>query len=124
MSNRVQKTNYEKKDLVLKEFITGEVVEVKESETIEPGQVLIFSSTEKKYVKYDKSTHSSNFSNEIVRIRLYIGEEEITTNSTNNKVVVLRQGVLNKAKVKGLEEEDYNLLAQLELQNIYLEDVK
>lgn len=122
MANRVSRANYDNDQLVLKEFITGEAVVLAQGESIKEGQVLIFDTTKKKYVKYVKSTHTSKFNQEVVRVRVYKGDKDI--NATEDTVVeVLRQGIVNKALLKGCEDEDYNLIATLEKTNIFVEEV-
>lgn len=127
MANRVEKKEYNKNKLVIEEFIQGELVALKDGEVIEAGQVLVFDTTEKKYVKYDKATHKTLLGT--VLLRVYKGQDKITASDGNTKATVLRQGIINKSLLKGIEfssldEDDYKLIASLEQFNIYIEEVK
>ncbi len=125
MANRVERKVYENKSLVIQEFISGEVVEVKSGENLVYGDLLIFDNTSKKYVKYVKATHKTKIGEALLRV--YNSDKNITV--ADEGVVVVRQGRLNKAIFKGidwssLDADDYKLIAQLERLNIILEEVK
>ncbi len=126
MRNRVERKDYAIKNLALQEFIKGETVEVKDGEALSYGDLLIFDNASKKYVKYVKDTHKARIGEALLRV---CNEEENIT-AKDDKVTVIRQGILDRGIFKGIEDwknldaDDYKLIAQLERLNIYLEEVK
>lgn len=127
MRNRVERVDYNNDKLVLKEFIHGETVELKQGEVIVFGDLLIFDTASKKYVKYVPATHKATLSEALLRV---YNEVEGLTAGSDDKVVVVRQGILDRNHFKAIDftktlsVDDYKLIAQLERLNIYLEEVK
>lgn len=127
MKNRVQKEEITNKSVVIEEFIQGEVVPLKNGETINHGDLLIFDVTSKKYVKFDKGTHGELIGKSLLRV--YKGDEKVIAKTDDVAVVTVKQGRLNKKLFKAgfeeeLDEKDYELIATLEKFNIHLCEVK
>lgn len=125
MANRVITQELVNKNLVIREFVQGETVALKDGETVKYGDVLIFDAAEKKYVKYVKATHKGKLGDAILRV--YKGADIDTAKDA--RAIVVRQGELNAKVVNGnFEEEkdadDYKLIAQLERLNILLMEVE